>query len=132
MFMGIVTPICQILAFPFTVPSPGYLLKTGKRYEAEKAIKLLHGEDCTINDIEEIIDSKESLWKSSLVIFKTPGLRKAVIIASMMMIISNFSGANAVFAYSTQTFINAGIPVNAAGFCTVGVNLLNFVVVTFR
>ena len=42
------------------------------------------------------------------------------------MIISNFTGANAVFMYSTQTFINAGIPSQYAGYCTVAINLVTW------
>ena len=120
-------PVIYILILgKFCLESPGWLLKEGKVNEAIKAIQAIHGEDKNLNDIEVLAETDKSMNEVIVHIFKTKPLRRSVLVGCIIMTILNYGGVNSVFQYSTQTFINAGIPAKSADYCTIGLNFMNF------
>ena len=59
-----------------------------------------------IDQVEE--DEHASAWETTKVIFTTRSLRSSLLVGCFMYSLVN--GINAITYFSTQTFINAGVP----------------------
>uniref|UniRef100_F6TVX8 Solute carrier family 2, facilitated glucose transporter member 1-like n=1 Tax=Ciona intestinalis TaxID=7719 RepID=F6TVX8_CIOIN len=125
--------IFQLAVIPFCPDSPRFLLvKMNKEEEAREALQWLRGNHYDVKEemnnmrIEHQANSTER--KTTIIeLFTVSYLRKPLIIAIVMQLSQQLSGINAVFYYSTQLFIAAGIPEEYTGLTTVGVGVVNVV-----
>ncbi|KAF7632078.1 MFS domain-containing protein [Meloidogyne graminicola] len=120
--------LCCIL--PFCPESPKFTLFT--LGDASKAVE----------DFKRFVDDGEaeymfeSLEREAIMIHEGPGtykqiftehsLRVPLLISIMVMITQQFTGCSAVFAYSTDMFLNAGITGQTARFSTLAVGIAYF------
>uniref|UniRef100_A0A1I8BNF6 MFS domain-containing protein n=1 Tax=Meloidogyne hapla TaxID=6305 RepID=A0A1I8BNF6_MELHA len=120
--------LCFIL--PFCPESPKFTLFT--RGDASKAFI----------DLKRFVDDNEAeymfeaLEREAIMIHEGPGtykqiftersLRVPLLISIMVMITQQFTGCSAVFAYSTDMFLNAGINGQMARFSTLAVGIAYF------
>ncbi|CAK5126369.1 unnamed protein product [Meloidogyne enterolobii] len=120
--------LCCIL--PFCPESPKFTLFT--RGDASKAVL----------DLKRFVDDNEAeymfeaLEREAIMINEGPGsykqiftersLRVPLLISIMVMITQQFTGCSAVFAYSTDMFLNAGIRGQMARFSTLAVGIAYF------
>ncbi|XP_009862019.2 solute carrier family 2, facilitated glucose transporter member 1-like isoform X2 [Ciona intestinalis] len=125
--------IYQLVVIPFCPDSPRFLLvKMNKEEEAREALQWLRGNHYDVKEemnnmrIEHQANASER--KTTIIeLFTVSYLRKPLIIAIVMQLSQQLSGINAVFYYSTQLFIAAGIPEEYTGLTTVGVGVVNVV-----
>ncbi|EPB67143.1 transporter, major facilitator family protein [Ancylostoma ceylanicum] len=120
--------LCVIL--PFCPESPKYTLITlGER---EKAL----------SDISRLVDSNEAkpmfdmLVKESALdrsskgtlreLFTSPELRVPLVVSVLVMIAQQFTGCTAVFAYSTEMFLNAKLSPEVARLSTLAIGIVYF------
>ncbi|KAK0390287.1 hypothetical protein QR680_019279 [Steinernema hermaphroditum] len=124
--------LCIIL--PFCPESPKYNLLCGGDYariadndvrrllaKEEDAREFSHDIRLEIpNDPDDLENSKYSEF------FKRPALRRAMIAAIFVMIAQQFTGCTAVFAYSTDMFMNAKLSLDTARYSTLGMGIMYF------
>ncbi|KAL6724960.1 hypothetical protein Aduo_019796 [Ancylostoma duodenale] len=120
--------LCVIL--PFCPESPKYTLITlGERERA-------------LSDISKLVDSDEArpmfdmLVKESALdrsskgtlreLFTSPQLRVPLVVSVLVMIAQQFTGCTAVFAYSTEMFLNAELSPEVARLSTLAIGIVYF------
>ncbi|RCN29736.1 MFS transporter, SP family [Ancylostoma caninum] len=120
--------LCVIL--PFCPESPKYTLITlGERERA-------------LSDISKLVDSNEAkpmfdmLVKESALdrsgkgtlreLFTSPELRVPLVVSVLVMIAQQFTGCTAVFAYSTEMFLNAELSPEVARLSTLAIGIVYF------
>ena len=114
------------ISYFFTEETPAFLVKEKEFDEAEKVMKILFGKTSGLHDLEIIHeDEHESSWQLAKDIFTTKSLRNSLFVGCFLFFEINIAGINTVFYYSTQTFIDAGIPTSSAEYCSVAVNAVN-------
>ncbi|EFX73487.1 hypothetical protein DAPPUDRAFT_325263 [Daphnia pulex] len=104
-------PVILFAAMFFAPESPYYLIKAGKKFEAQKALKRLRGIKYNIgpeiNQLEVRLH-KELAEKSSPSDLIKPWALKPLIIAVSLMIFQQLSGINAAVYNSVAIFESAG------------------------
>ncbi|XP_034636981.1 solute carrier family 2, facilitated glucose transporter member 2 isoform X1 [Trachemys scripta elegans] len=110
--------------------SPRYLyIKLGKVEEAKKSLKRLRGDCDPTKEIAEMEKEKQEADSEKKVsirkLFSSSSYRQPVIVALMVQISQQFSGINAIFYYSTNIFVRAGV--DQPVYATIGVGVVNTV-----
>ncbi|CAM4610745.1 solute carrier family 2, facilitated glucose transporter member 2 isoform X1 [Caretta caretta] len=110
--------------------SPRYLyIKLGKVEEAKKCLKRLRGDCDSTKEIAEMEKEKQEAASEKKVsirkLFSSSSYRQPVIVALMVQISQQFSGINAIFYYSTNIFVRAGV--DQPVYATIGVGVVNTV-----
>lgn len=123
---GCVMPVIFLSFFWYYEETPGWLISKGRTADALKSIRALHGETATIFEIETAEEPGKGILETIREIWREKDLRRAQLVGILMMVGTFFSGANAVIVYSTQTFILVGIPADQAGYCSLGINIVNW------
>ncbi|MBM3880151.1 MAG: sugar porter family MFS transporter [Verrucomicrobia bacterium] len=123
-------PALFLFGLIFVVPeSPRWLIQAGRIAEARHILEQVSGPDQAQREIaavQEVIGQEEGRLSELLhARFRTP-----LVVAVMLMAISQFSGINAIMYYSTKIFTTAGVGVQDAFMSSVIVGLVN-VVFTF-
>uniref|UniRef100_A0A452J233 Major facilitator superfamily (MFS) profile domain-containing protein n=1 Tax=Gopherus agassizii TaxID=38772 RepID=A0A452J233_9SAUR len=110
--------------------SPRYLyIKLGKVEEAKKSKKLilLRGDCDPTKEITEMEKEKQEAASEKKVsirkLFSSSSYRQPIIVALMVQISQQFSGINAIFYYSTNIFVRAGV--DQPVYATIGVGVVN-------
>eukprot|EP00080_Pristionchus_pacificus_P014242 PDM74262.1 C-type lectin [Pristionchus pacificus] len=101
-----------VLVLPFSPESPKYLMSTKKdRMGALDACRSLVGHDAAQHMYEELVkehiqeqDQSSATFRE---LFTSPQLRVPLAAAGIVMLAQQFTGCTAVFAYSTDMFVNA-------------------------
>ncbi|CAK8677591.1 unnamed protein product [Clavelina lepadiformis] len=124
--------VFQVLIIPFCPDSPRYtLLVTKDEDKARQDLQWLREKDYDVT--EEIEQMKEEhkdddVAKTSFrELITNPSLYRPLIIAIVMQLSQQLSGINAVFYYSTDIFLEAGIPPLYTGVATVGMGVVNVI-----
>ncbi|TKR81973.1 hypothetical protein L596_015762 [Steinernema carpocapsae] len=121
--------LCIVL--PFCPESPKFNLMKGGEYakiaDADVRRLLENSDDsrefCQDIRMEIPVDAEE-LRDSSYAEFVTNhSLRRAMIAAVVVMVAQQFTGCTAVFAYSTDVFINAKLSLDMARYSTLGIGI---------
>lgn len=108
---------------PFIYESPKFILANNSDYDLAKESLTFFSHENVDDDIKEIEDEIESEKKniSFTTILKKPYLRLGLLIGTLTMLGCQNSGITAISFYSTQLFIDAGVPSNIAPYATVAV-----------
>uniref|UniRef100_H2Y402 Major facilitator superfamily (MFS) profile domain-containing protein n=1 Tax=Ciona savignyi TaxID=51511 RepID=H2Y402_CIOSA len=125
--------VYQLAVIPFCPESPRFLLvKMNKEDEAREALQWLRGSHYNSKEEMNQMSSEHEAGKDEQKttikeLFTVSHLRQPLIIAIVMQLSQQLSGINAVFYYSTQLFLAAGIPQEYTGLTTVGVGIVNVI-----
>lgn len=108
MFWSEMVPAGLFLILLFFVPkSPRWLMIKGKEEEAENILARIHGEEIASKEIKEIRDSikAESTAVKASIFSKT--MLPIVIIGTVLSVLQQFTGINAVLYYGADIFEQA-------------------------
>uniref|UniRef100_A0A1I8HBY9 MFS domain-containing protein n=1 Tax=Macrostomum lignano TaxID=282301 RepID=A0A1I8HBY9_9PLAT len=120
---------------PLCPESPRYLLSVRKDEAAAKAALLRltrskHAAKELLNEIREEEKSGEQPARPYRDLFTRPELRRSLMMSALLNVSQQWSGINAIFAYSHSVFYNAGVDPEAIQYAIIGTGVIN-VVVTF-
>ncbi len=125
-----VAPAVLLLALLFLVPeSPRWLLGVGRDEEARRILESVGGPVHASQEmaaVRAVLGAEEGRFSE---LFHAR-FRRPLVIAVLLMAVSQFSGINAIMYYSTKIFATAGVGVKDAFMSSVIVGLVN-VVFTF-
>ncbi|CAD6185249.1 unnamed protein product [Caenorhabditis auriculariae] len=125
-----VPALALVCILPFCPESPKYTLgKIGNREKALRDIKLLSGES-SANQMFESIIREIALDRSGSgtfhELFTRKDLRVPLVVSILVMIAQQFTGCTAVFAYSTDMFLNAKLDPSLARYSTLAIGIVYF------
>ena len=122
----------QLATLPFCPDSPVYLLKTSNISAANKSlmwfrstVDVNHELDHIQNEINNSLSESRVSIKS---LFVVTSLLKPLLIAIALQCSQQLSGINAIFYYSTQLFIAAGVSAMYSPYITVVIGFVNVVI----
>uniref|UniRef100_A0AC34QU67 Major facilitator superfamily (MFS) profile domain-containing protein n=1 Tax=Panagrolaimus sp. JU765 TaxID=591449 RepID=A0AC34QU67_9BILA len=123
--------LALVLILPFCPESPKFMLMTlGKREEALESIKRLVVEDEAQPMFRSLIKEAALNAREGTATFKElftrKDLRIPLCVSILVMIAQQFTGCTAVFAYSTDMFVNANLDISTARFATLGIGIVYF------
>ncbi|XP_059142892.1 solute carrier family 2, facilitated glucose transporter member 3-like isoform X2 [Physella acuta] len=121
----------QIILLPFCPESPRYLLMNKNDTEgATRALQIIRNRKNVEKDIamlhQELKESATDAEVSVIKLFKSPLLRRPLVIAIVMGLQQNWCGMNAILFFSTQLFKSAGLDDRNARYATSGTGLTFF------
>lgn len=126
MFGSLAAPAVFFGVCMLIVPeSPRWLMKTGCRDQARRILERVGGAESAARDIARIeapLRQEEGRWSELF----TTGYRRALMIGSLLAVLGQFSGINAVMYYAPEIFKAAGSGTDSAFFQTVIVGAVNF------
>lgn len=135
MFASEVIPILLLMIGLFFIPrSPRWLMAKGRTAEAFAILSKINGEEQAkreSKDIESDLTSKSGSFKE---LFST-GIRKALIIGTIIMIYSQINGVNMMLIYGPTILVEANIgEASQAIFFTIFINLTILIstIIAFR
>ncbi|XP_044250682.1 facilitated trehalose transporter Tret1 isoform X2 [Drosophila takahashii] len=103
----LVIPIVLLIGLFFLPETPVYLLKRGKRSEANSALKWLWGDYCNTTSAIQVIQNdldQTGADASMMDLFSNRASRKGLVISVLLMFFQQFSGINAVIFFMNQIF----------------------------
>ncbi len=125
MAWGSAAAILQIILSPLLLESPRWLHGIGKVAKAKKIQHKLNLKE----SIEESTQDKRTHWGA---LFRTPALRKAVVVGLFLSIFQQVTGINVVIYYAPQIFDFVGFPSNEVAILgTVGIGTINVIATLF-
>jgi len=108
MFWSELVPAFLFLILLFFVPkSPRWLMLRNKEEEAKHILTRIHGEEIANKEFDEIKESIEKDTKSVKVSVFTKSLLPIVIIGTVLSVLQQFTGINAVLYYGADIFEQA-------------------------
>jgi SP family arabinose:H+ symporter-like MFS transporter len=109
----------------FAKESPRWLIQVGREDEARNVLERAHGKavaDAEIAATREVLKQSEAGFFEML--FEAR-FRRLLMIASLLMAFSQFSGINAIMYYSTKIFTTAGVGVKDSFMASAVIGLIN-------
>jgi len=108
MFLSELVPAFLFLILLFFVPkSPRWLMIQGREEEADSVLKALHGDEAANKEIREIKASIEGENRTEKVSIFTKSLLPIVLIGTVLSVLQQFTGINAVLYYGADIFEQA-------------------------
>jgi len=108
MFWSELIPSLSFLLLLFVVPkSPRWLALKGRNEESLEVLVKIHGEDNAKLESEEIQESLKSSSKSANINYFKKGVLIIIVIGSILSILQQFTGINAVLYYGSDIFEKA-------------------------
>ncbi|KAI1694231.1 sugar transporter domain-containing protein [Ditylenchus destructor] len=120
--------LCIIL--PFCPKSPKFTLITkGQKSEAEKDLHRFMDKDEAERTLLALNKEAESIEATGTLkeLFTTKELRYPLFISIWMMVAQTYTGSGAVFAYSTDMLVSAGMSAPVARWSTIGIGVAYFI-----
>ncbi|MBM4094872.1 MAG: sugar porter family MFS transporter [Planctomycetes bacterium] len=109
-----IVPALFLIAFLFFVPeSPRWLLQAEREDEARAILVAVGGPKHAEGEIAAVREVLKQEEGGFLELFGR-GLRQPLVVAVLLMAVSQFSGINAIIYYSTKIFTTAGVGVEDA------------------
>jgi len=129
---GIPAILFFILLF-FVPESPRWLVKENRSDEALKILNKINGPEETHRILKEIKEAVNEEKGSFLDLFK-PGIRKAMVVGSVLALFSQVTGINAIIYYAPEIFKQVGFGSESALFQTMIIGFVNmlFTLVAIR
>lgn len=129
---GIPAILFFILLF-FVPESPRWLVKENRSEEALKILNQINRPEETHRILEEIKETVNEEKGSFLDLFK-PGIRKAMVVGSVLAFFSQVTGINAIIYYAPEIFKQVGFGSESALFQTMIIGFVNmlFTLVAIR
>ena len=129
---GIPAILFFILLF-FVPESPRWLVKENRSDEALKILNKINGPEETHQILKEIKEAVNEEKGSFLDLFK-PGIRKAMVVGSVLALFSQVTGINAIIYYAPEIFKQVGFGSESALFQTMIIGFVNmlFTLVAIR
>ena len=129
---GIPAILFFILLF-FVPESPRWLVKENRSEEALKILNQINRPEETHRILEEIKETVNEEKGSFLDLFK-PGIRKAMVVGSVLALFSQVTGINAIIYYAPEIFKQVGFGSESALFQTMIIGFVNmlFTLVAIR
>ena len=129
---GIPAILFFILLF-FVPESPRWLVKENRSEEALKILNQINRPEETHRILEEIKEAVNEEKGSFLDLFK-PGIRKAMVVGSVLALFSQVTGINAIIYYAPEIFKQVGFGSESALFQTMIIGFVNmlFTLVAIR
>ena len=125
MLGGEVLPAALLLLLLFAAPeSPRWLAKAGRVDEAERVLADVTGRAHADHVVHEMLDADPASERGVAALLR-PRFRRPLLIAIVLMAVSQLSGINVVMYYSTQIFTSAGAGISSAFASSVLVGLVN-------
>ncbi len=125
MFASLAVPSMLFGVFLAVVPeSPRWLMKMGRRTEAQAVLERVGGPanaEREIRQIDEALRQEEGRWTELF----TSGYRRALIIGILLAVFGQFSGINAIMYYAPEIFKAGGAGLDSAFAQTVIVGIVN-------
>lgn len=122
-----VVPALVLLGVLFFVPeSPRWLIQAGRETEARGILAGVGGAEHAeqeIKAVREVLGQEEGRFSE---LFQSR-FRRPLIIAVLLMMVSQFSGINAIMYYSTKIFTTAGVGIQDAFQSSVIIGVVNVV-----
>ncbi|CAI5456740.1 unnamed protein product [Caenorhabditis angaria] len=118
-----------VIILPFCPESPKYTLgKKGDREQCLKDVEILIGPVEAPHMFETIVRevALDRGTGSFYELFTRKDLRIPVTVSILVMIAQQFTGCTAVFAYSTDMFLNAKLEPSIARYSTLGIGIVYF------
>ncbi|XP_017082311.1 facilitated trehalose transporter Tret1-2 homolog isoform X2 [Drosophila eugracilis] len=122
-------PIFLLIGLLFLPETPVYLLKRGKRSEANRALKWLWGDYCNTNSAIQVIQNdldQTGADASIMDLFSNRASRKGMIISVLLMFFQQFSGINAVIFFMNDIFKSSNSTLDAST-CTIIVGVVQVI-----
>ncbi len=108
MFWSELIPSLSFLLLLFLVPkSPRWLALKGKKEESLEVLVKIHGEENAQLESQEIQDSLQSTKETSNINYFKKGVLIIIVIGSILSILQQFTGINAVLYYGSDIFEKA-------------------------
>ncbi len=108
MFWSELIPSLSFLLLLFLVPkSPRWLALKGKKEESLEVLVKIHGEENAELENQEIQDSLQSNKETSNINYFKKGVLIIIVIGSVLSILQQFTGINAVLYYGSDIFEKA-------------------------
>ena len=108
MFWSELIPSCLFFILLFFVPkSPRWLALRGKTQESHEVLVKIHGEENAKLESQEIQESLKSESESKKVNYLKKGVLVIIVIGSILSILQQFTGINAVLYYGADIFEKA-------------------------
>jgi len=108
MFWSELIPAGLFLGLLFLVPkSPRWLMLKGKEEEAQNVLISIHGKDNASQELKEIRESLEKDSKGEKASIFSKSLLPIIIIGTILSILQQFTGINAVLYYGADIFEQA-------------------------
>lgn len=130
MFASLAIPSLLFSLLMALVPeSPRWLMKMGRRSQAQAVLERVGGPDNAAREIQQIetaLRQEEGRWMELF----TGGYGRALVIGILLAVFGQFSGINAIMYFAPEIFKAAGSATDAAFTQTVTVGIFN-VVFTF-
>ncbi len=125
MFASLTLPSTLFGALMLVVPeSPRWLMKVGRRAEAQVVLEKVGGRESAqreISQIEAALQQEEGRWAELF----SSGYGRALVIGVLLAVFGQFSGINAIMYYAPEIFKAAGSGTDAAFTQTVTVGVVN-------
>lgn len=108
MFWSELIPAGLFLGLLFLVPkSPRWLMLKGKEEEAKAVLISIHGEEIALQELKEIRESLEKDSKGEKASIFSKSLLPIIIIGTILSVLQQFTGINAVLYYGADIFEQA-------------------------
>lgn len=108
MFWSELVPSLLFFGLLFIVPkSPRWLMTKGRENEALELLENIHGKDVAVQEFEEIKDSLNVDESAQKVSIFTKTMLPIVIIGTILSVLQQFTGINAVLYYGADIFEQA-------------------------
>ncbi|XP_022243647.1 glucose transporter type 1-like isoform X2 [Limulus polyphemus] len=127
--IAVIPAILQLCLLPFCPESPRYLLISKQQESlAREALQRLRSSSQIEDDIEEMKAEEQAhqqeveitMWQ----LIKNKSLQLPLLIGVVMQLSQQLSGINAVFYYSTNLFMAAGLSETTSKYVTIGIGIV--------
>uniref|UniRef100_A0A8C7WPG1 Solute carrier family 2, facilitated glucose transporter member 4 n=1 Tax=Oryzias sinensis TaxID=183150 RepID=A0A8C7WPG1_9TELE len=126
--LTVMPTVLQMGLLPFCPESPRFLyIIRSQEHLAKRGLRRLTGRDEVADMLAEMKEEKRRMDMekkvSILELFRSPFYRQPIIISILLQLSQQLSGVNAIFYYSTNIFIKAGV--QSPVYATIGVGVVN-------